>query len=90
MMVAALSAYQMPATSFYVELVTMLEGLPCWLSRKESACNAGDVGFNPWVGNIPWRRNGNPLQYSCLGNPMDRGAWQATIGSKKSQTRLSD
>ena len=37
MMVAALSAYQMPATSFYVELVTMLEGLPCWLSRKEAA-----------------------------------------------------
>ena len=39
----------------------------------------------------PWRRNGNPLQYSCLGNPMDRGAWRATVpGVAKSQTRLSD
>ena len=35
--------------------------------------------FNPWVGKIPWRRDGNPLQYSCLENPMDRGAWWATI-----------
>ena len=53
MMLVALSAYQMPATSFYVEPVTMLEGLPCWLSRKESACNAGDVGFDPRVRKIP-------------------------------------
>ena len=52
-MLVPLSAYQMPATSFYVQPVTMLEGLPCWLSRKESACNAGDVGFDPWVGKIP-------------------------------------
>ena len=44
------------------------------------------------VGKIPWRReNGNPLQYSCLENPMDRGAWRATVhGVAKSQTRLSD
>ncbi|XP_065764834.1 glomulin isoform X3 [Muntiacus reevesi] len=35
--------------------------------------------FNPWVGKIPWRRNGTPLQYSCLENPMDRGAWRATV-----------
>ena len=33
--------------------------------------------FDPWVGKIPWRRHGNPLQYSCLENPMDRGAWRA-------------
>ena len=40
---------------------------------------------------IPWRRNGNPLQYSCLENPMDREAWQATVrGVAKSQTRLSN
>jgi len=36
-------------------------------------------GFDPWVGKIPWRRHGNPLQYSCLENPMDRGAWWATV-----------
>ena len=36
-------------------------------------------GFNPWVGKIPWRRNGNPFQYPYLKNPMDRGAWQPTV-----------
>ena len=44
--------------------------------------------FSPWVGKIPWRR-GNPLQYSCLKNPMDRGAWWATVHEvAKSETRL--
>ena len=38
-----------------------------------------EMGFSSWVGKIPLRRNGSPLQYSCLGNPMDRGAWQATV-----------
>ena len=37
------------------------------------------LGFSPWVGKIPWRRNDNPVQYSCLKNPMDRGAWQTTV-----------
>ena len=47
--------------------------------------------FSPWVGKIPWRRNGNPLQYSCLGNPMDRGVWQPMVhGVAKSWTWLSD
>ena len=40
---------------------------------KESACNAGDVGSIPWSGRSPGKRNGSPLQYSCLGNSMDRG-----------------
>ena len=45
--------------------------------------------FNPWVGKIPRGGNGNPLQYSCLENPMDRGAWWATVHSlAKSRTRL--
>ena len=49
-----------------------------------------DSGFNPWVGKIPEGENGNPLQYSCLENPMDRGAWQATVhGAAKSRTQLS-
>ena len=46
---------------------------------KESACSAGDPDFNPWVCKIPWEGNGNPLQYSCLENSMDRGDWQATV-----------
>ena len=46
---------------------------------KESACNAGDPGLIPVSGRYPGEGNGNPLQYSCLENPIDRGAWQATI-----------
>ena len=65
-----------------------------WLSGKKSACNAGDtgdVGSIPRLGRSPGGRHGNPRQYSCQENPMDRGAWQATVhGVTKSQTRLSD
>ena len=46
---------------------------------KESACNAGDPGSIPGSGRSPGEGNDNPLQYSCLKNPMDRGAWQATV-----------
>ena len=52
-------------------------GLPLWLIYKESICNAGDTGSIPGLGWFPWEGNGNPLQYSRLGNPMDRGAWWA-------------
>ena len=48
-------------------------------SGKESACNVGDLGSMPGWGISPAGGNGCPLQYSCLGNPMDRGAWQATV-----------
>ena len=58
---------------------------------KASACNVGDLGSIPGWGSSPGEGNGNPLQYSCLENPMDRGAWQATVhGVAKSWTRLSD
>ena len=58
--------------------------LPCWLSGKESACQCGRQGFDPWVRKIPRRRNGNIFQYSYLGNPMHRGAWRATsMGSQR-------
>ena len=58
---------------------------------KASACNAGDLGSIPGSGRSPGERNGNPLQYSCLENPMDRGAWWATVhGVANGQTRLSD
>ena len=46
---------------------------------KEAACNAGDPGSIPGSGRSPGEGNGNPLQYSCLENPMDRGAWKATV-----------
>ena len=56
---------------------------------KESACNAGDPGLISRTGRSPGDGNINPLQYSCLDNLMDRGAWQATVhGVTKSQTRL--
>ena len=46
---------------------------------KKSPANAGNTGLIPGSGRAPGERNGNPLQYSCLGNPMDRGAWWATV-----------
>ena len=46
---------------------------------KESACSAGDPGLIPGLGRFPGEGNGNPLQYSCLENPVDRGAWQAAV-----------
>ena len=52
-------------------------GLPTWLSSKVFTCIAGDVGSIPGSGRVPGEGNGNPLQYSCLRNPMDRGAWRA-------------
>ena len=53
--------------------------LPWQLSGKESACNSGDTGSIPGSGRSPGEGNGNPLQYSCLEKPTDRGAWQATV-----------
>ena len=56
-----------------------------------SAGDTGDMGFIPELGSSPGKGNGNPLQYSCLKNSMDRGAWWATVyGVSKSQTQLSD
>ena len=52
---------------------------PCSSVSKESACNAGDPGSIPESGKSPGEGNGKPLQYSCLENPMDRGAWQAIV-----------
>ena len=58
---------------------------------KESACSAGDLDLIHGLGRFPGERNAYPLQYSCLGNPMGRGAWWATAhGVKKSWTWLSD
>ena len=77
--------------------------IQCWLQCSNILLNAfalaqtvmnqpamQETQFHPWVGKIHWRRNGNPLQYSCLENPMDRGNWQAAVhGVVKSRIRLS-
>ena len=66
-------------------------GFPDGSDGKDSACNAGDPDLIPGSGRCPGEGKGNPLQYSGLENPMDGGAWWATIHRvTKSQTRLSD
>ena len=55
------------------------KGIPGGSAKKNPPANAGDVGSIPESGRFPGEGNGNPLQYSCLGNPMDRGAWWATV-----------
>ena len=57
----------------------LAEGFPDGSDGKESACNVGDQGLIPGLGRSPGVGNGNPLQYSCLENPMDRGAWWAAV-----------
>ena len=54
-------------------------GLPRWFSSKESTCQWRRCGFDSWVGKIPGEGNGNLLEYSSLGNPMDRGTWCAIL-----------
>ena len=74
--------------SFYTEIIA---GFPGGSEVKASAWNAGDSGSIPGLGRSPGEGNGNPLQYSCLENPMDGGAWKATVhGVAKSRTPLSD
>ena len=65
--------------------------LPRWLGSKEFPCNSVDTGSIPGLGRSPGGGNGYSLQYSCLANPMDRGAWWATVhGVPKSWTQLSN
>ena len=61
-------------------------GLPSGSDGKELTCSGGDPGLIPRLGRSPGEGNGNPLQYSCLENSMDRGAWRAMVhgGHKKS------
>ena len=73
-----------PLPSYYLSL-------PGGSEVKASVLQCRRPGFDPWVGKIPWRRKCNPLQYSCLENPMEGGAWWATVhGVAKSQSQLSD
>ena len=71
-------------------MITECNVFPGGSVGKETACNAGDLGSAPGSGRSPGERNGKPLQYSCLANSMDRGAWWAIVhGVTKSQTLLS-
>ena len=75
----------------HFSLLVFIKGFPGGSEVKASACNAGDPGSIPRLGRSPGEGNGNPLQYSCLENPMDRGAWWAAVhGVTKSQTQLSN
>ena len=66
-------------------------GFPGGSEVKAAACSVGDLGLIPGSGRSPGEGNGNSLQYSCLENPMDGGAWWAIVhGVAKSQIRLSD
>ena len=66
-------------------------GFPGGSEVKASACNGADLSSIPESGRSPGEENGNPLQYSCLENPMDGGAWEAAVhGATKSRTQLSD
>ena len=61
-----------------------IHGLLSWLSGKEPACQTREMGLIPGSGRFPGEGNGNPLQYSCLGNPMDGEEWWATVhGSQR-------
>ena len=64
--------------------VECIKGFPGGAEVKVSACNVGDLGSIPGLGRSPGEGNGNPFQYSCLENPMDGGAWWATVhGSQR-------
>ena len=81
----SLSTNYMPSTEQYafILILSLKQGFPGGADSKESTCNAGDPSL------IPGKGNSYPLQYSCPGNPMERGAWYATVhGITKSQTQL--
>ena len=75
----------------YSTIACVLSCFPGGSDGKASACNVGDRGSIPGLGRSPGDGNGNPLQYSCSENFMDRGVWWATVhGVAKSRTQLSD
>ena len=78
-------------TDVFSVWVTYMSLIPGVSDSEESVCNAGDLGSIPESGRSPGEGNGYPLQYSCLENSRDRGAWWTAVhGIIKSQTRLSD
>ena len=86
--VLLLSPQQRKAFSHYL---LNIQGLPRWLSGKESACQYRRPGFDPWVGRSPGGRNGYSLYYSCQINAIDRGAWRAIVcGFRKRQNGATE
>ena len=67
------------STELILRTTANVTGLPWWLTGKEPTCQCRKLGFSPWVRKILWRRKRQPMQYSCLGNSMDKGAWWATV-----------
>ena len=68
-----------------------IKGFPGGSEVKASACNVGDLGSIPGLGRSPGEGNGNPVQYSCLENPVDGGAWWATVhGVAKSRSDTTE
>ena len=83
--------YKYQNSSHYLSIFMVSYDFPGALDGKASAYNVGDLGSIPGSGRSFREGNGNPLQYSCLENTMDGGAWEATVcGVAKSQTRLSN
>ena len=82
-----LAGFQLPPLALFI--VMLPSRLPRWFSHKESTWNAGDMGSIPGSGRCPGGGPSNPLQYSCLENPVDRGAWQS-MGSQRSGHNWSD
>ena len=66
-------------TAEIIFYIIEVDGLPRWLNGKKYACSAEDLDSNPGLEKFPGEGNGNPFQYSCLGSPMDGGAWQAIV-----------
>ena len=64
----------------------MIKGFPDGLVVKNTPANAGDTGSIPGLGRATGEKNGNPLQYSCLGNPIDRGAWRTILHGVKNES----
>ena len=72
-------SFSISPSNEYLGLISFRMGFPGSSPGKESACNAGDPSSVPGLGRSPGEVNSYPLQYSCLENSMDRGAWQVTI-----------
>ena len=71
--------------SFFVIAEWLHHGFPWWPGGKECICQAGDMGLTPGSGRTPEEGNGTPLQYSCLGNSMDRAVWRGTVHGVEKQ-----
>ena len=80
---AAMACYVVCSPGLDSGLLPATLGVPGGSEGKESTCNVGDLGLIPGLGRSPRGGHGNPLQYSCLENPMDRGTWRATVRGRK-------